>query len=471
MPYQGEFADKTSHGDIVKDPEVIDFLSQCDFLRPPSEEEGKSIQTLFQEVSDLSGIQLPKKIFAFDGSNYTANISEQLPSTEIGYVKISSILIDMEEFNSLGTESFVNPFDVSALQDKRDSLKFVLPGANVRWKNHQSVQDSFRAVLDQHLISSKTRFQRERHVTSLRSTLFHLAHRRPKEMGTENSTKLKVYKCPSCNYGEGKDSINIEIFDILDEQTCPNCKSTIYPSDCLRLSEEIEDFQSSSPVMARFMQAVEHLLPIHYIRHLEENSLANLGGIAFFVDRPLAVFGTAAWLHGAIMDYLHNVNQKLARIGKPPILIIGLQKTGQIVDHINVINKYIKPNTIFSIPDEYRYRYITPPKKDASSGFGSETYYGQDFIYKTSSGRIFTFAIPYPFSSKEGGKKFHAQKVELSRYENLNKAMALINHFECDLYENATIPIALAHRYTSISLEPGGTALTLLAQSNLGAGK
>ncbi len=470
MPYQGEIADKTSHGDIVKDPEVIDFLSQCDFLRSPSEEEGDSIGKLFSTVPDLTNIKLPSKIIAFDGSNYTANISNQLPSTEIGYVKISSILIDMEMFNSLGSGDFVDPFAVAALQDQRDSLKFVLPGANVRWKKRESVQDSFREVLDQHLISVKTRFQPDNHYTSLRSTLFHLAHRRPKEMKTDSCTQLKIYKCPSCEHGKDEQD-KIELIDVVETQICTCCGEDIYPSDCLRLWEEIEDFQSSAPVMSRFMQAVEHLLPIHYIRHLEETSLASLGNIAFFVDRPLAVFGTAAWLHGTIMDYLANVNQKLENIGKPPILIIGLQKTGQIVDHMNLISKYIKNNTIFPISDEYRYRYITPGKKESSSGFGSETYYGQDFIYKTSSGRIFTFAMPYPFSSKAGGKSFHQKKIELERYENLERALALINHFECDLYENAIIPIALAHRYTSISLEPGGSALTILAQSNLGAGK
>jgi hypothetical protein len=469
MPYQGEVADKTSHGDIIQDPEVLEFLNQCDFLKPPSEQEGQAISSMFQKVSLPEDIVLPSKIVAFDGSNYTANISEQLPSTEVGYVKISSILIKLGEYKALGANKFVNPFEVAALQDKRDSLKFVLPGANVRWKDCDTVRSSFRAVLDNHLISNKTRFQASDHFTSLRSTLFNLAHLRPKEMNTDSTEKLKIHKCPTCNF-EGDNGVKIELTDFFEEQKCPKCQSLLYPSDCLRLWEEIEDFQSSSPVMARFMQAVEHLLPIHYIRHLANTSLPSLGDIAFFIDRPLAVFGTAAWLHGVIMDYLYEINQRLESIGKPPILIIGLQKTGQIVDHIALIEKYIKPNTIFAIPDEYRYKYITPGREASSSGFGSETYYGQDFIYKTDSGRTFTFALPYPFASK-GGKVFHKQKIDLARYSNLDRALALINHFECDLYENAIIPIALAHRYTSISLEPGSTALTLLAQNSLGTSK
>lgn len=40
----------------------------------------------------------------------------------------------------------------------------------------------------------------------------------------------------------------------------------------------------------------------------------------------------------------------------------------------------------------------------------------------------------------------------------------MINLLESDLYENAVVPIALAHHYTAISLEPGGKVLDLLTK-------
>ncbi len=98
----------------------------------------------------------------------------------------------------------------------------------------------------------------------------------------------------------------------------------------------------------------------------------------------------------------------------------------------------------------------------AHNGFGFETYYGQDFIYKTESERTFVFALPYPFASKESGKDFIRNKTNLSLYPQLPRALALIHNFESDLYENAIVPIALAHRYTSISLVPGGKVLDIM---------
>ena len=48
MPYQGEFASKASHYDIVKNPEVAQFLEDCDYLKPPSDEEIDVVRAQFQ---------------------------------------------------------------------------------------------------------------------------------------------------------------------------------------------------------------------------------------------------------------------------------------------------------------------------------------------------------------------------------------------------------------------------------------
>ena len=472
MPYQGEFANKASHFDIVKNPEVAQFLEDCEYLNPPSEEEGRAIDALFNEPPKPDENNLPERVIAIDGSSYPSNINKRLPSTQIGYVKVSAVLIDMAKFSSLRVGRFVDPFRVAELQNKNDAITFTLPSANIRWKGKATVRDSFRAVVDNHLYSTKTRYTSGDPATSLRTTLFHLASRRPGVMGTGDPRRLKIYKCPNCkrpDYDEKgiPKQPQIELQDISNSQYCPYCEQEVYPSDCLRLWEEVSEYQSNESVMSRFMQVVEHLLPIHYVRYLVENSLISLGSLAFFVDRPLAIFGTAAWLHKSIMNYLAEVNKQLSDMGQPRLLMIGLQKTGQVVDHVNLIERYVQRNRIFAINDDYRYSYICG-RDPVEKGFGNETYYGQDFIYKTPSGRTFVFALPYPFGSKENSSLvFHQAKTETWRYTDLSRAIALINHFECDLYENAVIPIALANRYTAISLVPGGRVLDLLTREIL----
>jgi len=218
------------------------------------------------------------------------------------------------------------------------------------------------------------------------------------------------------------------------------------------------------------MNVIEHIIPIHYIRIVREyysESFANiLSNLAFFIDGPLAIFGNPAWIHASILRYLNRINCDMKKYGKSSILLIGLQKTGHVVEYFNLIEQYIDNNKIFSITDDYRYKYITPNNEPSSNGFGYETYYGQDFLLKTESGRIFVFAIPYPFASKTG-KDFINEKTRYSNYDCLGKAVQLIKDFECDLYENAVVPIALAHKYTAISLEPGAKVLDLLSQTSI----
>ena len=462
MPYQGELASKTSHSDIVRNPDVARFLESCEYLTLPSDDEAKVMAARFQVPPGIDDSGLPSSVIAFDGSYYESSINDKLPSTKIGYVKVGSILIDTTQFKSLRVGRFVDPFRVAAINENNSPLTFTLPSANIRWSGRASVRESFRYAIDSHLCGSATRFNADDPQTSLRSTLFHLASIRTGNLGTGSTNRLKIHRCPAC--GEGP----VEVEDVPDQQYCGFCGAEVYPSDCLRIWEEVTDFQSNVQALSRFMLAVEHLLPIHYIRFLADNSLDSLGSTAFFIDGPLAVFGNPAWLHASIMKFIARVNARLDRVGQPKLLMIGLQKSGQIVDHVSFIDRFLPANRIYSIADDYRYQYILSGRDPAGNGFGYETYYGQDFIYKTPSSRIFVFAVPYPFESKDNSRiDFMREKTELGRYQDLARALALIREFESDLYQNAVIPIALAHRYTAISLVPGGRVLDLLTRRSL----
>jgi len=43
MPYEGEFANKTAHVDILNNPDIKAMLSECNYLRPPSDEEAQHL--------------------------------------------------------------------------------------------------------------------------------------------------------------------------------------------------------------------------------------------------------------------------------------------------------------------------------------------------------------------------------------------------------------------------------------------
>lgn len=463
MPYQGEFANKASHVDFLNNPDIKRMLEECTYLKPPTDEEAQNLASQFIDPPLMADQQLPEFIIAIDGSNYEVNIDDKLPSTKFGFIKVGVVLIKLTEFGDLKVGKFVDPFRVAALKDKNTSLTFFIPSANINWKDQGNVRDSFRALFDQQLYDERTRFIPSDPSTSLRSTLFTLASLRPRGMGTETSDKLKIHKCPSCDQGP------ITVEDVPTQQYCPHCNKEVYPSDCLRLWEEVNDFQSNQVVISRMMMILEHLLPAHYIRFFLEKSPILLSNMAFFVDGPLAVFGNPAWIHRSLMIFLENAKRKLSRFNAKPILMIGLQKTGQVVDYINFVDRFIPNNKLYCIDDEFRYKFMLGNREPSGHTFGYETYYGQDFIFKTPSGKTFDFLIPYPYASKDlASEDFSEVKIRVENYENLPRAIGLINHLESDLYKNAVIPIALAHRFTAISFEPGGRVLDLFSRQSLG---
>ncbi|MFH1129741.1 MAG: DNA double-strand break repair nuclease NurA, partial [Pseudomonadota bacterium] len=200
MPYEGQFASKSAHSDFLRNPDIKDFLGGCEYLTPPSDAEAQNMADRFSEPPQTEA-KLPSFVVAVDGSSYESSLDDKLPSTKVGYVQIGALLIDLGEFGSLRVGKFVDPFKVAELQDENSALTFSMPSANIKWGGKTNVRDSFRAAVDQQFSGMRTRFSENDPLTSLRSTLFHLASLRPGKLGTGDPHKLRIHKCPTCGGG------------------------------------------------------------------------------------------------------------------------------------------------------------------------------------------------------------------------------------------------------------------------------
>ena len=452
MPYNREAAGKGGHADFVRNPDVQRFLSNCEYMKTPSDDEAREIASLF--IAAPKGLLplLPNFVVASDASKSDAPINDKLPSTQLGFVKVSHVLIAMEKYAELidPTSRFVDPFKVADMHRNAQPITYVLPGSNIRYLGSTSVKNGFRrAVFDQFTTNRRDGINR----MVLTDTLLAL-----------NNNSLTITLCPSCK-------VSTEDFEFTAQtytQNCPTCGTEIYVTDWLRLHEGISDFGDNASAMTRMMNAVEHLLLAAFILELLQSSPAALSKIAFVIDGPLALFGEPARLHQRLMALIHRANNRLESLGQEPALIMGLQKTGNVMDHAHLLERFLPNGVLKVIDDAYRHAYITG-NDTPSANFGNETYYGQDFLFKTERGRIFNFALPYPFPDKGAdGLDFATRKVTIQNYGSLiHRACDLIRHFELDLYDNAIVPVALAHRHASISLVPGGKVLDLLVRAGL----
>lgn len=113
--------DRTSHIDIVQNPDVKTILDNCDYMREPTGNEINDIISHFVSVPDRE-FSLPQKVISIDGSNYEASIRKELPFTRIGFVKIGNLLIKRNDFKKISDGNFVNPFEVSKISKNNSSL-------------------------------------------------------------------------------------------------------------------------------------------------------------------------------------------------------------------------------------------------------------------------------------------------------------------------------------------------------------
>lgn len=366
------------------------------------------------------------------------------------------MLIAMDKYAELidPKTRFVDPFKVADMHRNAQPITYVLPGSNILYRDSKNVRDGFRrAVFDQ--LTANRREGANRIV--LTETLL-----------TLNNNRITIKICPSQTCDASIEHLYFTSQNHIHK--CPSCGTTVYATDWLRLHEGISDFGDNTSAMTRMMNATEHLLLAAFILELLQNNINALSKIAFVIDGPLAIFGEPAKLHPRMMGLINKVSCKLAELGLDPLLVIGLQKTGGVMDHARLLERFLPNGVLRLVDDDYRNNYITG-SDSPSANFGNETYYGQDFLFKTERGRIFNFALPYPFENKSAGStaEFARMKAEMNRYGSLvRRACDLIRHFELDLYDNAIVPVALAHRHASISLVPGGKVLDLLAKAGLG---
>lgn len=464
MPYPGQTAGKTGHADIVRNPDVQSFLQRCcDVPRPTPDD----IKKLLAEASDAVSFgdhDLPSIVLALDGSSYEASPDGVFPSRRIGYVKISSVALEMERYQglrSLGTRT-IDPLLVNALLKDTEAFSMALPGAYVVPTGRQSAKEGFRYELQNYIMSERTQLAKH--------TLYDTLQAIWEAMGRiESDCDGRHFLKVGCveDLCEGKAAVDLKT----SRGKCDGCGAEILFVNSLRLHEPFMETGDNQAVLNRLMNGIEHLLMLHYVLYLGDVNPKLLARLCIISDGPLALFGEMAPLHRGIMKILGSIRDKQRTAGLDEPLIIGFSKTGRIVEHFSSIENLIAeaqpPHSfVFPISDEYRYSYLEPAK-DKSVNHGKETYYGQDFYIRMPSGRGFVMGLPYPFEDRSR-TDFQTAKTDLSYYKGtIGRALRVVKEFESDLYGSSLVPITLAHQHASISLKPGGRVLDILSKNSL----
>lgn len=454
MPFNREKANKFSHERIINSRIVKEKIGQYRIICDVKGDVHKDIESKFRQVK----IEDKRKIdfvFTIDSSFTELPLNDDIPSAKMGIVNFGSSIINLNKKSDIYEGGFINPQKYNDIYNS-SVLTFVCPTFNLVPKEDDSlsVVDSIRKEIYDFYYTNRP-FNSVRLIESLFNIL------------SEDDTDLKIKcnneKCRSNQYKKNMgvlidlDKIHLKPFE------CIYCGSTMYLTDYLRLHEAVDEEFGHGTVLTRFAQVTEHLVAVNLIdtliKHRSWNLLTNA---AFIIDGGLAIYGEPAKIHNGLLKYLHKVSEKL----DSPIIYFGIIKSGRVKDHFTLLEKRTKlqPNSFLLIDDKYRFKYIQKPPR-RNKYFGQEVSFGQDFLFYSKREKRFVVSVLYPMRNKD--KNFEQIAFNYKNYKNLYTILNLINEISIDLYEDAILPLALAHKYAAISLNPGTNVLEKFIKSKL----
>lgn len=236
------------------------------------------------------------------------------------------------------------------------------------------------------------------------------------------------------------------------EYICPNSGEALFSTDALRLHELLNPAGSNGELFGQIMMVMEKLWLVHILRAFERRKwLATLRRVAFILDGPLAVFGTASWLSKVIGHELARLNELQKQINGQDLLIIGIEKSGAFFNHFLEIDtskdgaadKFPRQSAIL-LDDNYIKRNII--FSESSKPYGQDTYFGRKFFYKTASGQKI---VPVIACFNNYQRELRTAKPE--QFTRLADVMHLLDQLVSSRYPNSVAPLVAAHAEAAIT--------------------
>jgi NurA domain len=433
---------------ILQSEEIREFLKhgvmqgdgQRDTLAPTSVPEGG---------------RLPGLVLAIDGSLQPVSVHDGFPGSEVAYFSFASVLLDMELVDTLEAQRPANPAEFAKVRSVTPQV-MVVPGKNFRQTQDSSPRASFRRVVFNQLGAAGFDTGSETLCDTYEALLAH----RP--AGAEPN-------CPQPSCMTPKDAkVPTKGMGMCG---CNNNRQ-MYSTDWLRIHQGFNDIGENGAAYSEFMQVTERLWLVNLLRTLERKKrLDIMKKVALVLDGPLAVFGHPAWIKDAIEVELMRLNGLVKTETGEDILLIGIEKTGQFVDHFLSLDRDTRgthnqlPNrSLFLISDGYIKRNIIMSESDQA--YGHATYFGRKFFYKTKTGAMIVGSVPFLRSGDND-----LDRADVNQFPRIADALFLLDQLISSQYPNATVPLVEAHAQAAIARGLNSQILERLTRTTAGIGR
>jgi hypothetical protein len=446
MPYDGEFAAYRALQRITEADRVKQLLRRAKVFSQ-KESSAPIIPSSPPPLED----NIPGFVVAIDGSYQEIRVKTGYPGARVGYLTVASVLLDLLEIRNLDNSRPVDPVAFRRTEEA-NTIDAALPGCNVITRTHMDARTAFREELFDIFHSSVIDPKDESPLLETYEALLSLKPR---------------FRSLSCPYRRDHDCTMEHLKIPSGLSTCPcDHRRTIWSTDALRIHERFNDNESNGEAFGLVMQVLERLLLVHILRAFERLRLLDRANrLAFFIDGPLAVFGPPAWLSASISSELKRINAKVRELTGRDLVIIGVEKTGTFVSHFDELDNTEDPGverfgarTYFLPTDNYIKQRIV--YSDSVKPYGSDTYFGRKFFYKTSSGARIVASIPFLDAAQDT-----IETDDISIYPSFGTVCSLLDDLASSRFPNALSPLVSAHAHAAIPLNLGSKVLEQLAKA------
>ncbi|GAA0446988.1 hypothetical protein Aca07nite_57580 [Actinoplanes capillaceus] len=405
------------------------------------------IRSRVRHRDEFSSPVLPlSSALAVDGSYMVERVRDGLPSVLYGFAQAAAAYLDLGILETQKAQRFVDPYEIArAVNTALVTLDLPVAGAYTRMG--VDIATSWREAIDQ-LFRTK-RVEVNRLDQTLLELLF-LLHGKP---GSEASTVPVNCPTEACSKDVRVPPTGVD---------CNACGVRLFPTDVLRIHEEVGEEGSNQSALGRLMSVVELLVFVGLTTLLWEQSRQELlPTTLFIVDGPLAVYGPPAKLRGRALDYFQAMAATTPGVGP---FICGIEKSGVMVDYARQLARHdvLMPGYLLVCDQDIIARVTNATN---ARSYGKETYWGRKFVYRALDGRVVVPTVMPP-----SGAPYDANggQPDPKDYPTLPAILDVVDRTGSSMYVDGIIPVAAAHGKAAFPIGVGTDVLRLVATKRLG---
>jgi hypothetical protein len=434
-----EYASKSSHSTIIKDPEVAKFLERCHVPK-----DGAEVEIPAKELVDIKVVANNpiKHVIAIDGSYQEVSVKETFPSAQLAFFQFGALFFSIEDLEKLEHQAFIDPADISKLNNI-ERFKLTIPTKNIKVDKEANLINSVRRALHSYCLEHPD--PKDNYLQTIKWLVFD-------EYAATPRNEYTLSSCPWCEMR------NVVIrraeLNATCELACPNCKKAISITDIFRLHEAIDNELGAGGILGYLTVLMEQIVLVHLWRVILRTKPALFKEIFFIKDGPLAFFGQTANMHEPmrrLTNFLRDNHN---------LYLAGLEKSGAFVEHAYEVSSHLKPSQALLLNNRYIYTNIIPGDSDSKDPYARTTYYGAKVIFKADDDRMYVVSLPV----RSADVILDPKKDD---YANLDVVLSNVKKLKCDMYDNALFPVALVNKLVSLSNHPSAVILEKFARGTV----